>query len=126
MKMKKINFRLNLYLKAQNCRGKKINETENAPSNLQVKQAAPATTGSEGFFQSAVGPLDYPICLRVVRGRGVHQGAHGLEGAGEGAAGELEPTVSNHISWNAEPADPVGEEGPGDRVGVDGGEEHRF
>ena len=32
--MKKINFRLNLYLKAQNCRGKKINETENAPSNL--------------------------------------------------------------------------------------------
>ena len=30
MKMKKIYFRLNLYLEAQNCWGKKIIETENA------------------------------------------------------------------------------------------------
>ena len=45
-----------------------------------------------------------------------------LQGAGEGAAGELESTVGDHISWDPEMADPVGEEGVGDGVGIDGGE----
>ena len=46
---------------------------------------------------------------------------HGLQGAGEGAAGELESSVRDHVSRDAESADPVVEEGAGDGVGVDGG-----
>ena len=53
-------------------------------------------------------------------------GAHGLQGAGECAAGELESSVGDHVGRDAEPADPVGEEGAGDGVGVDGGEGDSF
>ena len=77
---------------------------------------------NEGLLQSAMGPLDHPIQLMMVGGRGVHPGAHGLQGAGEGATGELEPTVGDHIGRNAETADPMREEGAGDCVGVDRGE----
>ena len=39
---------------------------------------------------------------------------------------ELEPSVVDHVRWDAKSADPVGEEGAGDRVGIDGGEGHSF
>ena len=58
----------------------------------------------------------------MVGGRRVDPGAHGLQGAGECAAGELESSVRDHVGRDAESADPVVEEGAGDGVGVDGGE----
>ena len=48
-------------------------------------------------------------------------GPHGFQGAGEGAAGELQSSVGDNVRRNPEAAYPVGEEGDGDGVGVDGG-----
>ena len=52
----------------------------------------------------------------------VDTGPHGFQGAGEGAAGELQSSVRDNLGRNSEAADPVGEEGVGDSVGIDGGE----
>ena len=69
-----------------------------------------------------MGPFHHPIQLGMVCSRGVDAGAHGLQGAGEGAAGELQSSVRDNLGQNSEAADPVGEEGVGDGVGIDGGE----
>ena len=58
----------------------------------------------------------------MVRGRCVDAGPHGFQGAGEGAAGKLQSSVRDNVRRNSEAADPVGEEGIGDGVGIDGGE----
>ena len=45
--------------------------------------------GSQSFLESLMGPFHHPIQLGMVHGHGVDAEAHGLQGAGEGAAGEL-------------------------------------
>ena len=71
-------------------------------------------------------PLHQAVTLGVVGGRRVDPGSYGLQGAGECAAGELESSVGDHVGRDAEPADPVGEEGAGDGVSTDGGEGDSF
>ena len=65
-------------------------------------------------------PLHQAVTLGVVGGRRVDPGSHGLQGAGECAAGELESSVRDHVGRDAESADPVVEEGAGDGVGSRG------